>query len=143
MQSILVTPPLVRLPDPQPIPPNELTELVRQMVDLQRQQLELTRNQLANQDERNRVRQFHKRHEADYPELPNVCKQALPTVEKAYLGMLNDAVAALNDEEADTLGSNFGVSEFLDNYGVRLIQLGNLMGLVGQFANLVPPPEAK
>lgn len=141
MDSILVTPPLLRLPDGPPPLPADNTDLLRQMVDLQRQQLELLKAQQSNQDERAKVRAFHNRHAEEFPQLPASCKRVLPAVERAYLSLLSDLTERLMDDEADALGSEFAVAEFLDRYGVRLMQLGNILGQVGQLANLAPPPE--
>ena len=141
MDSILVTPPLFRLPDAAPPLPAENTDLLRQLVDLQRQQLDLLKAQLSNQDERVKARGFHNRHAEEFPHLPEACKRVLPAVERAYLGLLSDLTERLSDEEADALGSEFALAEFLDRYGVRLMQLGNILGQVGQLATIAPPPE--
>jgi hypothetical protein len=139
MESILVTPPLLRLPDSPPPLPADATELLRVMVDLQRQQLELFRAQQANQDDRAKARAFHGRHIDEFASLPASCKRVLPNVERAYLGLLSDLTERLIDDE-ETLASEFALAEFLDRYGVRLMQLGNILGQVGQLAMIAPPP---
>jgi phage gp36-like protein len=139
MDSILVTPPLLRLPDGPPPLPADQTELLRQLVDLQRQQLDLFKAQQANQDDRARTRSFHGRHAEEFPDLPAACKRVLPAVERAYLALLADLTERVGDDTAEVLGNEFAVAEFLDRYGMKLMQLGNILGQVGQLANLAPP----
>lgn len=142
MESIIVTPPHVRLPDGHPAPPVDAADLLRQLVDLQRQQLDLLKAQQANQDERTRTKSFHARHADEFPDLPAACKKVLPAVERAYLGLLADLAERVGDDPAEVLGNEFAVAEFLDRYGMRLMQLGSILGQVGQLANLAPPPES-
>ena len=141
MESIFVAPPILRLPaGPANPPAGESADLLRQLVELQREQLGLFRQQMANQDERAKWKAFHGRFADDFPDLPANCKRVLPAVERAYLSLMNDLTERLGDDP-DELNSEFGLTELLDRFGVRLMQLGNILGQVGHLANVAPPPD--
>ncbi len=141
--SIIVSSPMLRLPDPpySSAGSGETTDLLRQMVDLQREQIGLMRaGQLAS-DEKARWQNFYNRWAREFPELPGRCKAVLPAVERAYLELVQEVSDRLTGEEAADLESEFALAEFLDKYGVRLAQLGNILGQVGHLANVQPPSD--
>jgi hypothetical protein len=57
----------------------------------------------------------------------------LPQLERAYLTLMQDTAQRLADPEADPLDNIFAIADFLDSQGIRLAQLG---GILGQFANM-------
>jgi hypothetical protein len=121
-----------------PAQPLEVPDLLRQLIDLQRQQLELQKQQAAQSDEKARWTNFYGRWKDEFPELPRTCKQILPALERAYLGMLNDLSEKVSEDENDGLNNEFTLAELLDRYGVRLNQLASIVNQVGQLANLTP-----
>lgn len=137
MQSIYVTPPLVQMPAGPPAPSGESADLLRQLVELQREHLGLLKQQMSGQDERAKWKTFHGRFADDFPDLPATCKRVLPVVERAYLTLMSELTERLGDDEE--LTSEFAWNELLDRYGVRLMQLGNILGQVGHLANVAPP----
>ena len=139
--SIIVSSPMVRLPE---IPHSavasiETVDILRQMVELQREQIGLMRAQQAASDDKARWQTFYNRWSAEFPELPGRCKSVLPSVERAYLELMRDVSDRLGGEDAVDLESEFALAEFLDKYGVRLAQLGNVLGQVGHLAHVTPP----
>jgi hypothetical protein len=127
-------PPALTIQGPPGVPTNELTELLRQLVTLQQEQVSLLKTQQANQDGGARGRSFLARWEAEFPGIGTACKQALPALERAYLSLvreLTDKLAA----EPDALTDEFVLSEFLDRYGMRLGQLGNLLSQLAPLAD--------
>ena len=139
--SIIVSSPMVRLPEaPHPSTlSTETADLLRQMVELQREQLGLLKARQAASDDKARWQTFYNRWAAEFPELPGRCKAVLPSVERAYLELMRDVSDRLGGEDAVDLESEFALAEFLDKYGVRLAQLGNVLGQVGHLAHVTPP----
>ena len=140
---IIVSSPILRLPDGPRSPSggSETADLLRQMIDLQREQLGLMRAQQAAADERVRWQNFYNRWAREFPDLPGRCKGVLPAVERAYLELLREVTDRLTGDDALDLDSEFALAEFLDKYGVRLAQLGNILGQVGHLSNVTPPPD--
>ena len=62
------------------------------------------------------------------------CKQVLPQLERAYLTLIRELTDKLASEP-DALGDDFLLSEFLDRYGMRLGQLGNLLSQLAPLAD--------
>ena len=140
--SIIVSSPMLRLPDsPSAVGNAESADLLRQMIELQREQLGLMRARHAASDDKARWQNFYNRWAGEFPELPGLCKGVLPTVERAFLELLQELSEKLTGEDAVDLASEFAMAEFLDKYGVRLAQLGNILGQVGHLSNVVPPAE--
>lgn len=141
--SIIVSLPMLRLPDPphSSAGSSETTDLLRQMVDLQREQIGLMRAQQLASDDKARWQNFYNRWAREFPELPGRCKVVLPAVERAYLELVQEVSDRLTGEDAADLESEFALAEFLDKYGVRLAQLGNILGQVGHLANVQPPSD--
>jgi len=134
---LYVTPPgPMQLPDP-PLSLTELTDLFRQSVDLQREQVALLKAQQAAQDNTARWRAFLARWSGEFPEVGGACKQALPVVERAYLTLVREVIAKLK-ELGDDLDDEFVLGEFLDKYGIRIGQLGNILSQIGPIADAAP-----
>ena len=146
MESIIVAPPLLRLnmltPDTPPpeAAPNETNVLLRHLIELQREQVGLMRKQYFRNDDHDRLKQLHERHGPDFAPLPTACQQVRPQIERRYLGLLSDLAERLDD--ADDLDSEFALTEFLDRFGPKMMQLGHILNQVGMFAGLAPKPEA-
>ena len=136
---IYVTPPMVVLPDAPP--PAETNDLLRQLVDLQREQLVAMRQQAASQDGLARWKSFLARWQDEFPDVGGACKQVLPVVERAYLGRIQDLTLKVQESEGDGLDNEFALAEFLDRYGMRLSQLGVVLGQLGTLADATPPVE--
>jgi hypothetical protein len=112
----------------------EVAELLRQLLEVQRDQLTQMRNHAASQDTSARWRTLMARWRDEFPGLPQGCKAALPILEKAYGAILANLVDELSDQGDQALDNDFALQEFLDRYGMRLGQLGNLLNLVGPLA---------
>jgi hypothetical protein len=126
-----------------PPPPPETADALRQLLDVQREQLAVLKAQAAAQDSAGRWRAFLARWQTDFPDIGAACKQVLPTVERAYLTLMQDLTDRLRDEDADPLDSEFALGEFLDKYGMRLAQLGTVLGQLGPLADAAPAAEPK
>src|SRR5580658_1368014 len=123
---LYVTPPLpIPLPDPTPTA-REVVDLLRQMLTLQQEQVGLIKTQIANQDNASRWRSFLARWEQEFPNIGTACKQALPHLERAYLGLIRDLTDRVNSSDDDDLSDEFVLSEFLDRFGIRIGQMGNI-----------------
>lgn len=139
---IYVTPPGIRLPDvPPPAPPGgETAELLRQLLDVQREQLALAKAAAAAGDGVARWRGFLAKWRDEFPDVGAAAKQVLPAVERVYLRMIQELADRLRGDDPDDLGNEFVLAEFLDKYGMRLSQLGTIMGQLAPIADAAPPP---
>ena len=63
-------------------------------------------------------------------------------VERAYLALIQELTDKLRDEDTE-IGSEFGLGEFLDRYGMRLSQLGSVLSQLGPIADAAAsePPK--
>ena len=138
-QSLYATAPPLKLPEPQPAAPptgaGELAELLRQVVELQREHLQVLRAQAMAQDQSAKWRQFLARWHGEFPGVGASCRQALPSIERAYLTLVQDLAEHVGAEGIDT---EFALAEFLDRYGVRVAQLGGVLAQVGPLAEAAP-----
>ena len=101
---------------------------------IQQDQLAHLRNTAAAQDAGARWRALVARWREEFPDLPEGCKQAMPVLEKAYGALVAQLVEELRDQGPDALDTDFALQDFLDRYGMRLGQLGNILNLVGPLA---------
>jgi hypothetical protein len=130
-------------PAPSPLPPAcELTSVLQQILEVQRAQLNQLRATAAAQDAGARWRSMLARWRQDFPGLPAACRQALPILERAYGSIIAALVADLRQNGEDALDNDFTLQEFLDRYGLRLGQLGNLLNLVGPLAEASSQSES-
>ncbi len=139
---IFVAPPHLKFPDagPPPIPFNETTELLRQLLDVQKEQLILSRNQAVANDNASRWRNFLAKWQEEFPNVGQACKEVLPTFERVYLRLIQDMTDRLRGDEPDDLDSEFTLAEFLDRYGMRISQLGAIIGQISPLADAAPTP---
>jgi hypothetical protein len=108
------------------------------LIGLQQEQVGLIKTQIANQDNSSRWRSFLARWEQEFPSIGAACKQALPLLERAYLGLIQDLTDRVNSSEAAELDDEFVLSEFLDRFGIRLGQLGNILSQLAPLAEAAP-----
>src|SRR5436305_14217596 len=97
-------------------PPQDVADLLRQMLDVQREQLALAR---AAQDAGARWRAVLARYQGDFPGLPDACKHVLPLLERTYIDLVAELTAHLRDQGPDALSNEFTLAEILDPYGAR------------------------
>ena len=120
----------------------EVAALLLQILEVQREQLNQMKNAAAAQDAGARWRALMARWRADFPELPDGCKQAVPVLEKAYGSIVAQMVEELRDQGPDPLDTEFALQDFIDRYGMRLGQLGNLLNLMGPLAEAASQSES-
>ena len=113
------------------------------MLDVQREQLGLMQASAAREGDSNaaRWRNFFDRWHEDFPHLPAQMRETLPTVERAFLRLLEEMVHHLKAEEAEGIDDSFSLGEFLDRYGMRVGQIGTILNLMGQMAEATRPQE--
>lgn len=140
---IIVSSPMLRLPNVAvpPGPSGASLELLQQLVELQREQNAILRANQQAADEKTRWQNFFNRWSAEYPELPGRCKSTLPILERAYLDLLKEATDRLAEEDADERTSEYALADFLDKFGVKLSQLGHMIGQIGHLSNVTPPSD--
>lgn len=121
----------------------DLADILRQILETQREQLQLMRGQAASHDAGGKWRAFLERWKEDFSTLPAACKKVLPSLERAYMNLIADLAAHLDEQGEDCTGNEFALSEFLDRYGIRLHQLGSILTLVGPLAEIASAAEKK
>jgi hypothetical protein len=132
---LYVMPPMpVTVPEPAQ-PGRETLELLRQMISLQQEQVGLLKMQIAAQDSGAKWRAFLARWEPEFPSIGTACKQALPALERTYLGLVRELTERVNAAESGDLDDEFVLGEFLDRFGIRLGQLGNILGQLAPLAD--------
>lgn len=124
-----------------PAPTREIVELLRQMISLQQEQLGLLKVQVSSQEGGNRWRSFLTRWEGEFPNIGAACKQALPVLERAYLGMIRDLTERVNTSDPADWDDEFLLGEFLDRFGIRLGQLANILSQLAPLADAAPSEE--
>ena len=135
---LYVMPPLpIPMPDPSPAT-REVVDLLRQLIGLQQEQVGLIKTQLANQDNASRWRSFLARWEQEFPSIGMACKQALPSLERTYLSLIRDLTERVNSSDIGELDDEFVLSEFLDRFGIRLGQMGNILSQLAPLAEAAP-----
>ena len=125
-------------------------DLLRHLIDLQRdgftQLIELQREQLAHarhvhQEHIQRWKNVLGRWAKDFPDLAGDAKKVYPRLERVYLNFVQNLVTDLMDQGEDGFDSEFALQEFLDRHGMRVSQLGHLLGLIGPLSEAGNNPE--
>jgi hypothetical protein len=132
--QFIVAPPTPALTPPAPPAAETSADLLRQLLDVQREQLGVITTAAASQNEGNaaRWRNFFSRWHEDYPHLPSSLSEALPSVERAFLRLMDEMARYLKDEETAGLDDDFTLGEFLDRFAIRAGQIGSILNLLGQ-----------
>jgi HPt (histidine-containing phosphotransfer) domain-containing protein len=126
--------PATSLAPPQAAPSDASLDLLRQLLEVQREQLTLQRAALAAQDGSARWKSFLARWQHEFPDMAGSCRQVLPLLERSYLRLLEELARQVQSEDGGGIDDDFSLNEFLDRYGMRLAQLGTILGLVGALA---------
>jgi len=110
-------------------------ELLRQMLDVQREHLGFLQAQAANADAGTRWKNFLTRWNGEFPGIGRQCKEVLPAVERAWLGLIHELTSKLREQPADELENEFALAEFLDRYATKIGQLGLMISQLGPLAD--------
>jgi hypothetical protein len=132
-------------PSPPPLPAESsspLADLLRQLLEVQREQLAQLQASAAAHDTGARWRALLARWREDFPGLPEACREALPILERAYGSILTQLADELRQNGEDAFESEFALQDFLDRYGMRLGQMGNILNLVAPLAEAASQNEA-
>jgi hypothetical protein len=119
----------------------ELAELMRQLLEVQRDQLTQLKQTAAAQDGSARWRVLITKWRESFPGIADGVKMALPILEKAYGAMVSALVEELRDQGPEALDTEFTLQDFLDRYGMKLGQLGNILNVVGPLAEAAQQTE--
>ena len=138
----VVSSPIQMPADLPPVPGTETADLLRQLLDVQREQVNLLRAQVAAQDGLAKWRAFLSRWDGEFPNIGGACKEILPALERAYLNMIRELTDRVRAGDRDDLDDEFVMGEFLDRYGIRLGQLGNIISQLSPIADAAPPATA-
>jgi hypothetical protein len=132
----VVAPPTIALPVPPPVPSGDgNASLLRELIDVQREQLAYLRAAHEAQNAAARWQAFLNRWAEEFPGVGEGCQKAFPVIERAFLRLLDEVTRRLTDEDAEGIDDEFSLGEFLDRYGMRLAQLGNVLNILGPLAD--------
>src|SRR6516162_10154450 len=120
-------------PPPMPALAPEAVELLRQILEVQREQLTYQRAAAAAHDMAARWRAYLTRWKDEFPGLGDACRKAMPALERSFGKLVAELTNVVNDDD-DAIDNEFALQEFLDRYGMRLAQLGNILNLVAPLA---------
>jgi hypothetical protein len=136
--QFIVAPPTPALTPPAAPTTEATAELLRQLLDVQREQLTLMQTASVSGGDSNqaRWRNFFDRWHEEFPNLPASFREVLPTIERAYIRLMDEMVHHLQDEQSNSLDDDFSLSDFLDRYAIRASQIGTILNLVGQMAEI-------
>ncbi len=138
------------VPPPQPVGPESVTDLLRQMLEMQRDQfnqmLEVQREHLNHvrtmaQENVLRWRNLLSRWQEEQPEFAEHCKVAYPVMEKCYVQLLANMAREIAESSIDALDNDFAVQEFLDRYGMKVGQLSHLLSIIGPLSEAAQQAE--
>ena len=127
-------------PRPQPVTPETIPDLLRQMLELQRegfqQMLNLQAEHLNHvrilaQENMARWRNLLAKRKEEHPEFGGLCQQAYPILEKAFVQLLETMARDAVDQGVETFDNEFAIQEFIDRYGMKVGQFSHLMSIVG------------
>jgi hypothetical protein len=132
----VVAPPTAAIPLPPPAPPADgQSALLRELIDVQREQLAYQRAAHEAQNTTARWQAFLARWAEEFPGVGDGCQKAFPVIERAFLRLLDEVARRLTDEDGVGIDDDFLLGEFLDRYGMRLAQLGNVLNILGPLAD--------
>ncbi len=131
---VYVLPPLLTGPAQTAPASTDVVDLLRQLVALQQEQVTLLKAQSAAHDPLSRWRALLARWTGEFPGIGGACKQVLPAIERAYLGLVREVTDKLT-EDAEVLTDEFVLAEFLDRYGTKLAQMGNIVNQLTPLAD--------
>jgi len=109
--------------------------LLRELIEVQREQLAYLRAAHEAQNTTARWQAFFTRWADEFPGVGDGCQKAFPLIERAFLRLLDDVTRRLTEEDAEGIDDEFSLGEFLDRYGMRLAQLGNVLNILGPLAD--------
>src|SRR6187455_2681930 len=137
----VVAPPTAAFPVPPPSPAADAQAgLLRELIDVQREQLAYLRAAHDAQNTAGRWQNFLARWSEEFPGVGEGCVRAVPSIERAFLQLLDDLTRRVTDDDDEPIDG-----EFLDRYGMRLAQLGNVLNVLGPLADAArtssPPSE--
>lgn len=132
----VVAPPTAAFPIPAPTNTADgQAALLRELIDVQREQLAYLRAGHEAQNATGRWQNFLARWSEEFPGVGQGCVRTMPLIERAFLRLLDDLTQRLADEDAEPIDDEFSLGEFLDRYGMRLAQLGNVLNVLGPLAD--------
>jgi hypothetical protein len=111
----------------------ETVDLLKQLLEVQKEQLSYQRAAAAAHDMSARWRAYLSRWQQEFPGLGDACRQAMPSLERSFGKLVAELTHCVNDED-DAIDNDFALQEFLDRYGMRLAQLGNILNMVAPLA---------
>ncbi len=134
--QFVVAPPSASLPNPTAGSGNDAqVDLLRELIEIGREQVAYLRAAHESHSNIAKWQLFLARWGDEFPEAGESCLRAVPQVERAFMRILDEATRRLTEEDADDLENEFALAEFLDRYGMRMAQLGNVLNIMGPLAD--------
>lgn len=132
----VVAPPTIGFQVPPQIPAEDAeSTLLRELIEVQREQLAYLRAAHEAHHSSTRWQAFLNRWSEEFPGVGQGCLKAFPHIERAFLQLVEDLSSRVTDEDEEEIDGEFSLGEFLDRYGMRLAQLGNVLNILGPLAD--------
>ncbi len=128
-------------PPPPTNPVAETVDLLKQLLEVQKEQLSYQRAAAAAHDMGARWRAYLARWQQEFPGLGEACKKAMPALERSFGKLITELTNCVNDDD-EAIDNDFALQEFLDRYGMRLAQLGNILNMVAPLAEAAAQSES-
>ncbi len=128
-------------PPPPTNPGAETVDLLKQLLEVQKEQLSYQRAAAAAHDMGARWRAYLARWQQEFPGLGEACKKAMPALERSFGKLITELTNCVNDDD-EAIDNDFALQEFLDRYGMRLAQLGNILNMVAPLAEAAAQTES-
>ena len=128
-------------PPPPANPVAETVDLLKQLLEVQKEQLSYQRAAVAAHDMGARWRAYLARWQQEFPGLGDACKKAMPALERSFGKLITELTNCVNDDD-EAIDNEFALQEFLDRYGMRLAQLGNILNMVAPLAEAASQTES-
>ena len=122
-------------------PASETADLLRQILEVQKEQLTYQRAAAAAHDVGTRWRAYLARWQQEFPALGDACRKAMPSLERSFGKLITELTNCVNDDD-EAIDNDFALQEFLDRYGMRLAQLGNILNMVAPLAEASAQTES-
>ena len=88
-----------------------------------------------------RWRAYLSRWQQEFPGLGDACQKAMPALERSFGKLITELTNCVNDDD-EAIDNDFALQEFLDRYGMRLAQLGNILNMVAPLAEASSQSES-
>ena len=127
-------------PPPAAPPGAETVELLRQLLEVQKEQLSYQRAAAAAHDMSARCAPTCRAGSRTFPDWATPAARRCRRWSASFGQLITELTNCVNDDD-EAIDNDFALQEFLDRYGMRLAQLGNILNMVAPLAEAASQTE--